>query len=129
VFLLCVGSWQSACRSGPVNITQDTMHQCDNYRYDGLLAIVIKICQTLKIRKLSRSKYDRYTHKQVPRFDHHCGWLSLLLVAARDKPQKEQGENIFTFKNYVVHIHITWILSHSTFFNVVVSLGCRHCGD
>lgn len=75
VFCLCVTSWRLACCVGPGNITEASMRKFDNYEYDNLLYRK-KICPTLHIRKLARSKYDRYTDQHVPRFDHYCTWLN-----------------------------------------------------
>lgn len=75
VFVLCMGSWHYACSVGPGNVTARTMPLFDHYEYDGIL-YTDRLCPTLKIRKIARSKYDRCTGRHVPRFDHFCGWLN-----------------------------------------------------
>jgi len=75
VFLLCMGSWHYACHVGPGNVTARSIPLYDNYEYDNVL-YTNKLCPTLKIRKIARSKYDRFSGKHVPRFDHFCGWLN-----------------------------------------------------
>ena len=75
VFADCVGSWRFACGIDPGNITEETLAQFDVYPYDDFL-YTNKICPTLKIRKLARSKYDKYSGRHIPRFDHFCGWLN-----------------------------------------------------
>ena len=72
VFMMCMGSWHFACQKGPGNITTRTMPLFDHYEYDNIL-YTNKLCPTLKIRKLARSKYDRFSKRHVPRFDHFCG--------------------------------------------------------
>lgn len=51
------------------------MVRFDNYPYDNFLFVDKSICPTLGIRKLARSKYDRFTNRHVARFDHYCGWI------------------------------------------------------
>lgn len=75
LFLLCVASWRFAGGTSPGIITLESMHRFDNYPYDELLYETGKVCPTLHLRKLARSKYDRYSCTQVPRFDHYCGWI------------------------------------------------------
>ena len=75
VFLFCVGSWRFACGVDPGNITEQTLQKYDVYPYDDVL-YTNKVCPTLKIRKLARSKYDKYSDWHIPRFDHFCGWLN-----------------------------------------------------
>ena len=72
---LCTASWVWARTTRPGNITVDTIARFDNYPYDHFLYVPDNVCPTLRIRKLARSKYDRYTGRHVPRFDHYCGWL------------------------------------------------------
>ena len=72
VFFMCVTSWRLACTIQPGNITKDTIQRFDNYPYDNLI-YKERICPTLQIRKLPRSKFNRKTGLHVPRFDHHCG--------------------------------------------------------
>lgn len=75
VFILCMGSWHYACHVGPGIITARTIALFDHYEYDNVL-YTNKLCPTLKIRKVARSKYDRFSNRHVPRFDHFCGWLN-----------------------------------------------------
>jgi palmitoyltransferase len=75
-FLLCVMTWGLAGLSKPGDITELTMSIYDNYAYDNFMYAENTLCPTLNIRKLARSKFDRYSGKQVPRFDHFCGWLN-----------------------------------------------------
>ena len=75
VFISCMGSWHFACNKSPGNITENAIPLFDHYEYDDIL-YHNKICPTLKIRKLARSKYDRFSKRHVPRFDHFCGWLN-----------------------------------------------------
>ena len=75
VFAMCMGSWFYACQVGPGTITAQTIPLFDHYEYDNML-YTNRSCPTLKIRKVARSKYDRFTNKHVPRFDHFCGWLN-----------------------------------------------------
>uniref|UniRef100_A0A7S2HQJ0 Palmitoyltransferase n=1 Tax=Helicotheca tamesis TaxID=374047 RepID=A0A7S2HQJ0_9STRA len=75
VFALCMGSWRYACGVSPGYITENSIPKFDNYPYDNLL-YTDKLCPTVKIRKLARSKYDRFSKRHVARFDHFCGWLN-----------------------------------------------------
>jgi hypothetical protein len=75
VFLACLASWKYASSVSPGEINSGNMQKFDNYPYDNLLYVEDSVCPTLHQRKLARSKYDRYTDKHVPRFDHFCGWL------------------------------------------------------
>lgn len=75
VFALCLGSWRFACGIDPGNIDEKTIQKYDVYPYDDIL-YTSKVCPTLKIRKLARSKYDKYSDRHIPRFDHFCGWLN-----------------------------------------------------
>mmetsp|Transcript_26640 Transcript_26640/g.48352 ORF Transcript_26640/g.48352 Transcript_26640/m.48352 type:complete len:437 (-) Transcript_26640:404-1714(-) len=77
IFLLSVFTWRYACGTSPGDISDHTMQKFDNYPFDHLLYHPNKMCPTLNIRKLPRSKYDRHTGRQVPRFDHFCGWLNV----------------------------------------------------
>ena len=71
VLLFCILSWLVACNVSPGSITKESLHRYDNYPYDNVL-FKSKICPTLRIRKLARSKYDRYSDSHVPRYDHYC---------------------------------------------------------
>uniref|UniRef100_A0A7S4VY78 Palmitoyltransferase n=1 Tax=Ditylum brightwellii TaxID=49249 RepID=A0A7S4VY78_9STRA len=75
VFMLCMTSWRRACKAPPGYITENSIMKFDNYPYDNLL-YTNKLCPTVHIRKLARSKYDRVSNRHVPRFDHYCGWLN-----------------------------------------------------
>ena len=105
VFVVCLSSHFYASNKSPGNITEDTILLFDHYEYDNVF-YTKRNCPTLKIRKIARSKYDRYTKKhgemyglffytrdihvvvsdhmmfsfcinvKVPRFDHFCGWLN-----------------------------------------------------
>mmetsp|Transcript_23835 Transcript_23835/g.37379 ORF Transcript_23835/g.37379 Transcript_23835/m.37379 type:complete len:421 (-) Transcript_23835:99-1361(-) len=75
VFLMCMSSFHYACNTPPGSVTARTMPLFDHYQYDDVL-YKNQICQTLKIRKIARSKYDRFTRRHVPRFDHFCGWIN-----------------------------------------------------
>ena len=75
LFMLCMGSWHYACQEEPGCITEQTMPLFDHYEYDNVL-YTNRLCPTLRIRKIARSKYDRCTRRHVPRFDHYCGWIN-----------------------------------------------------
>jgi DHHC palmitoyltransferase len=89
LFGASMASYIAAKLSSPGNITAETMSRFDNYLYDNVLYMANhnvddtttitttnnNICPTLGIRKLARSKYDRFSQTHVPRFDHYCGWL------------------------------------------------------
>ena len=75
VFVVCFTSWRLAKVTSPGNITAETLHIYDNYEYDNVLYFN-RICPTKHIRKLARSKYDRYSGDHVPRYDHFCPVLN-----------------------------------------------------
>jgi len=75
VFLACVISWRIASTVSPGVISSENIEQFDNYPYDEILFVQGRICPTTGIRKLARSKFDRYTNVHVSKFDHFCGWL------------------------------------------------------
>ncbi len=75
LLLMCMASWHKACNVGPGNITARTIPLYDHYEYDNIL-YTNKLCGTLHIRKIARSKYDRFSRRHIPRFDHFCGWLN-----------------------------------------------------
>ena len=75
VFLMCMSSFHYACNTPPGSVTARTMPLFDHYDYDNVL-YKNQQCPTLKIRKIARSKYDRFTRRHVPRFDHFCGWIN-----------------------------------------------------
>jgi hypothetical protein len=62
VFLMCMTSWLYASNTCPGNVTAETIPLFDHYEYDNVL-YRNRECPTLKIRKIARSKYDRYTKK------------------------------------------------------------------
>lgn len=62
VFLMCMSSWLYASNKSPGDVTAHTMQLFDHYEYDNVL-YTKRYCPTLKIRKIARSKYDRYTKK------------------------------------------------------------------
>lgn len=74
-FVACMASWRYASTSNPGFITSRTLVKFDNYPYDNLLFVEGLTCPTVGIRKLARSKYDRFSKVHVARFDHYCGWL------------------------------------------------------
>ena len=74
-FIICVASWRLACKQSPGIITAENLEKYDNYPYDGLLFKKDRICPTVGIPKLARSKYDRFSGVHVAKFDHFCGWL------------------------------------------------------
>ena len=76
VFAACMTSWRYASRKSPGYITSMTIPKFDNYEYDNLMFVPNRICRTVGIRKLARSKYDIYANRHVARFDHFCGWLN-----------------------------------------------------
>jgi hypothetical protein len=75
VFATCIASWRYACKQSPGIITSHTLELYDNFPYDGVLFVKDRICPTVGIRKLARSKYDRFQGIHVSKFDHFCGWL------------------------------------------------------
>eukprot|EP00986_Skeletonema_menzelii_P013199 scaffold7554_cov143-Skeletonema_menzelii.AAC.7 len=75
VFLMCMSSFHYACNTPPGSVTATTMELFDHYDYDNVL-YKDQLCPTLKIRKIARSKYDRFSRRHVPRFDHFCGWIN-----------------------------------------------------
>lgn len=75
IFVVCVTSWRFASKQSPGIITAQTLEKFDNYPYDDLLFPKDRICPTVGIRKLARSKYDRFSGVHVAKFDHFCGWL------------------------------------------------------
>jgi len=75
LFVVCMASFRQAVRTPPGIITPRTMTKFDNYPYDALLYTDGRVCPTLHMKKLARSKYDRMTNRHVARFDHYCAWL------------------------------------------------------
>ena len=72
VFVLCLSSHFYASNKSPGSVTAETILLFDHYEYDNVL-YTKRDCPTLKIRKIARSKYDRYTKK------HGKIYTSLLL--------------------------------------------------
>jgi hypothetical protein len=99
VFAACVGSWRYAAGTSPGNITKESLARFDNYHYDNILYSDDNICPTLHIRKLARSKYNRYSDTHVPRFDHHCFVL--------DQSVGEENYRFFLFF-LTVHTSMSW---------------------
>lgn len=80
VFLACFVSWGLANSSFPGRITAKTFARYDHYAYDNLLFLPDKRCETTKLLKIPRSKFDRIKYNCiVPRYDHFCGWVSTVL--------------------------------------------------
>jgi len=75
VFMACMTSWRKTMSTQPGWITAQRIAKYDNYPYDNLLFVENKVCPTVGIRKLARSKFDRASGQHVARFDHHCGWV------------------------------------------------------
>lgn len=98
VFATCVASWRYAARTSPGNITKESLERFDNYHYDNIM-YSDKMCPTLHIRKLARSKYSRYSDTHVPRFDHHCFVL--------DQSVGEENYRFFLFF-LAVHAGMCW---------------------
>lgn len=75
VFLACFFAWAVANASRPGNITGRSFRRYDHFPYDHLLFQANSRCQTTKLYKIPRSKYDRIKYDGiVPRYDHFCGW-------------------------------------------------------
>ena len=75
VFVVCIASWRWACSTSPGIITADNLEQYNNYPFDEILFVNERICPTVGIPKLARSKYDRFSNVHVAKFDQFCGWL------------------------------------------------------
>lgn len=75
VFLACFGAWAVANASRPGFITGRSFRRYDHYPYDNLMFQANYKCQTTKLFKIPRSKFDRMKYDGlVPRYDHFCGW-------------------------------------------------------
>jgi hypothetical protein len=75
VFLACFIAWAVANASRPGIITGRSFRRYDHYPYDHLMFQANFRCQTTKLYKIPRSKYDRMKYDGiVPRYDHFCGW-------------------------------------------------------
>ncbi|KAL3768972.1 hypothetical protein ACHAW5_005540 [Stephanodiscus triporus] len=129
VFVACMASWYYACHVGPGNVTARTISLFDHYEYDNVL-YSDKLCPTLKIRKIARSKYDRSSQRHVPRFDHYCSWLNQAV-----------GERNYRWFLLFLAVHVfmcwygTWVMAsvmygemlekdllNATFFNVATGV-------
>jgi palmitoyltransferase ZDHHC4 len=108
IFVSCIGSWIMAKTTSPGNITKETMSRFSTYPYDGVLYHPT-ICPILGIRKLARSKYDRFSKTHVPRFDHYCGWLG----------QTIGEENHRYFLAFVVSHHILFTYGATFLFHLL----------
>jgi hypothetical protein len=76
VFVACFGSWRLVNKSSPGIITTRTFKKYDHYPYDNLLFLPGRHCETTKLIKIPRSKFDRLKYdRNVPRYDHFCGWV------------------------------------------------------
>lgn len=76
VFLACFGSWRLANQSSPGIITAKSYQRFDHYPYDNLMFLPNQRCETTKLIRIPRSKFDRLKyHQHVPRYDHFCGWV------------------------------------------------------
>lgn len=77
VFFACFFAWGVANNSRPGIITPRSFRRYDHYPYDNLMFQPNALCQTTKILKLPRCKYDRMKYNGlVPRYDHYCGWTN-----------------------------------------------------
>lgn len=96
-----------ACRTSPGIITARTIDKFDNYPYDGVLYMPNRICPTVNIRKLARSKYDRMTKRHIARFDHYCAWIN----------QAVGEENYRYFLLFLaIHVFLCWYGTIVTFY-------------
>jgi len=76
VFLACFGSWRYVNTSSPGMITAQSFKRYDHFPYDNLMFLPNQRCQTTKLLRIPRSKFDRLKYNQnVPRYDHYCGWV------------------------------------------------------
>jgi len=76
LFVLCIASWRKVHNTSPGYITPHTFARYQStYPYDDLFFPRNRICPTVGIPRLPRSKYDRLTKRHVARFDHSCGWV------------------------------------------------------
>ena len=76
VFLACFGSWRLTNTSSPGIITARSYKRFDHYPVDNLMFLPNQRCQTTKLIRIPRSKFDRLKyHQNVPRYDHFCGWV------------------------------------------------------
>lgn len=74
-FFICITTFVKACTTPPGYINARNINKYDNYSYDNVL-FTNRICKTVKIRKIARSKFDSMTNRHVARFDHYCVWLN-----------------------------------------------------
>jgi len=74
-FFACFSSWAAANASHPGNITSRSFRRYDHYPYDHLLFQSNIRCETTRLLKIPRSKFDRIKYNGIiPRYDHFCGW-------------------------------------------------------
>ncbi|VEU34098.1 unnamed protein product [Pseudo-nitzschia multistriata] len=77
VFFACFGAWAIANASRPGIVTARSFRRYDHYPYDDLLFQTNTKCQTTKLFKIPRCKYDRMKYDGlIPRYDHYCGWTN-----------------------------------------------------
>ena len=98
LFVACISSYIAVVRKSPGRITSRNIALYDHYEYDGVL-FKNKVCPTVGIRKIARSKYDRMTEGHVPKFDHHCGWVNNTIG--------EENYGLF-YIFLVIHMHMLW---------------------
>ena len=72
VFLMCMSSFHYACNTHPGSVTARTISLFEHYEYDNVLYKNNQICPTVKIRKIARSKYDRFTRRHVVSRSFSC---------------------------------------------------------
>jgi len=71
LLFFCFLTWLLACIVSPGSITRESLARYAHYPYDNVL-YTDEVCPTLHIRKVARSKYDRWTRARIPKFDHYC---------------------------------------------------------
>ena len=75
VFGACFSAWAVANTSRPGKISVRNFRRYDHYPYDHLLFQSDIRCETTKLIKIPRSKFDRIKYDcLIPRYDHYCGW-------------------------------------------------------
>mmetsp|Transcript_11997 Transcript_11997/g.34369 ORF Transcript_11997/g.34369 Transcript_11997/m.34369 type:complete len:435 (-) Transcript_11997:317-1621(-) len=77
VFFACFTAWAVANASHPGMITARSFRRYDHFPYDELLFQSNTRCETTKLLKMPRCKFDRMKYGGlVPRYDHYCGWTN-----------------------------------------------------
>ena len=104
LFIACITSAVATVRKSPGCITAHNIALYDTYEYDGIM-FGDKICPTIGIRKLARSKYDRMTKSHVPRFDHYCAWVNNTIG--------EENYRLF-YIFLIVHMFMLWYGAYVT---------------